>query len=144
MFVHLTPAVNEARVRRAGIKAVGRGGRGGGGRGVFCFPVLPSYTLTHQWLRELARREGPRGLVAVHGRLPDDERVSVGPYHGTPVELTASDAVRRVAALADPRGVGGVPSARRLPAGGAPRPGGPAGDRMALLPRRAWRHPVHV
>ena len=104
MFVHLTPAVNEARVRRAGIKAVGRGGRGGGGRGVFCFPVLPSYTLTHQWLRELARREGPRGLVAVHGRLPDDERVSVGPYHGTPVELSASDAVRRVAALADPRG----------------------------------------
>ncbi|MFI0778395.1 HEAT repeat domain-containing protein [Streptomyces sp. NPDC021212] len=94
--------MNEARVRRAGIRAVSRGH--GGGRGVFCFPVLSSYTLTHQWLRELARREGPRGLVATSLRLPDDERVTVGPYNGVPVETTASDAVRRVAALTDPRG----------------------------------------
>ncbi|MEK0099377.1 HEAT repeat domain-containing protein, partial [Streptomyces sp. A475] len=53
MFVHLTPRANAARIRRAGIRAAGR--HPDGGRGVFCFPVLASYTLTHQWLRELAR-----------------------------------------------------------------------------------------
>ncbi|MET9475801.1 MULTISPECIES: hypothetical protein [unclassified Streptomyces] len=39
-------------------------------RGLFCFPALPSYTLTHQWLRELARHGGPRALaVAPPGPL---------------------------------------------------------------------------
>ncbi|WP_206301781.1 HEAT repeat domain-containing protein [Streptomyces sp. AcE210] len=102
MFVHLTPQANAARIRRAGIRAAGR--RHDGGRGVFCFPVLPSYTLTHQWLRELARHGGPRGLVAVQVRLPDDEPVTVGRYNRDPLATTAGDAVRRLAAMDDPRG----------------------------------------
>ncbi|CAL9571183.1 HEAT repeat domain-containing protein [Streptomyces sp. enrichment culture] len=127
MFVHLTAAANAARVRRGGIRAVSRGrgtptaavpgpgapagsgpgaGPGGVRKGVYCFPVLPSYTLTHQWLRELARHGGPRGLVAVHLRLPDDEPVAVGRYtdRSGPVWTTAADAVRRVAELPDARG----------------------------------------
>ncbi|WP_280403709.1 hypothetical protein [Nocardia brasiliensis] len=52
MFVHLTPEKNVRRIRRAGIKVQGAG--------VFCVPVLPSYVLSHQWLREL-RRHGQRG-----------------------------------------------------------------------------------
>lgn len=105
MFVHLTPAANAARIRKTGIRAVSHDREGV--KGLFCFPVLPSYTLTHQWLRELARHGGPRGLVAVHLRLPDTEPVTVGHYSNRPAPTattTASEAVRRVAALEDPRG----------------------------------------
>ncbi|MER5275992.1 HEAT repeat domain-containing protein [Streptomyces sp. NPDC002809] len=106
MFVHLTPAANAARIRKSGIRAVSHGRDGD--KGLFCFPVLPSYTLTHQWLRELARHGGPRGLVAVQLRLPDDEPVTVGHFSNRPgrahTATTAVDAVRRVAALEDPRG----------------------------------------
>ncbi|MER7769153.1 HEAT repeat domain-containing protein, partial [Kitasatospora sp. NPDC096140] len=78
MFVHLTAAANAPRIRRAGIRADSRGQ--GGARGLYCFPVLPSYTLTHQWLRELARF-GPKGsLVAVHVRLDDAQEVLAGHY----------------------------------------------------------------
>ncbi|MFF8916751.1 HEAT repeat domain-containing protein [Streptomyces sp. NPDC015032] len=104
MFVHLTPAANAARIRRSGIRAVSHGRGVAQSRGLYCFPVLPSYTLTHQWLRELSRRGGPRGLVAVHIRLPDDEPVTVGAYHRDPAAVTAAEAVRRVAAMDDPRG----------------------------------------
>ncbi|MFI6611307.1 HEAT repeat domain-containing protein [Streptomyces sp. NPDC050507] len=104
MFVHLTPAAHAARIRKSGIRAVSHGRDDD--KGLFCFPVLPSYTLTHQWLRELARHGGPRGLVAVHLRLPDDEPVTVGHYSNrpAPTATTASEAVRRLAALEDPRG----------------------------------------
>ncbi|MGW2018356.1 HEAT repeat domain-containing protein [Streptomyces sp. NPDC001927] len=107
-FVHLTPAANAPRIRRAGIRALshGRGsGLGASGPGVYLFPVLPSYTLTHQWLRELARRPGPREVVAVHVRLADDEPVTVGRYGDRePSEVTAAGAVRAVRGLDDPRG----------------------------------------
>ncbi|MFD8693043.1 HEAT repeat domain-containing protein [Streptomyces sp. NPDC059651] len=106
MFVHLTPAAHAARIRKSGVRAASHGHDGD--RGLFCFPVLPSCTLTHQWLRELSRRGGPRGLVAVRLRLPDDEPVTVGHYSNRPgrppTRTTAADAVRRVASLEDPRG----------------------------------------
>ncbi|MFH9613453.1 HEAT repeat domain-containing protein [Streptomyces pratensis] len=106
MFVHLTSAANAPRIRRSGVRA-GRDGPGGV-RGVHCFPVLPSYALTHQWLRELARFGSRGGMVAVHLRLKDDQLVSVGRYsdragEGRPT-VPAAEAVRRVAALEDPRG----------------------------------------
>lgn len=104
-FVHLTPAVHAARIRRGGIKARGPARESGPGRGVYLFPVLPSYALTHQWLRELARRPGPRGMVAVHVRLPDEEAVTVGRYGGRETEATtAAGAVRRIGGLEDARG----------------------------------------
>ncbi|NGN67541.1 HEAT repeat domain-containing protein [Streptomyces sp. A7024] len=106
MFVHLTPAANAARIRRSGIRAASRGQDGA--RGVYCFPVLPSYTLTHQWLRELARFGGRGGLVAVQVRLADDQGVLAGHYSGRSPDASglvpAAEAVRRIAALADPRG----------------------------------------
>lgn len=106
MFVHLTSAAGAPRIRRAGLRADSRGQDGA--RGVYCFPVLPSYTLTHQWLRELALTGSRGGLVAVHLRLPDDEPVLAGHYgdraRGAQRELTAAQAVRRVRALPDPRG----------------------------------------
>jgi hypothetical protein len=69
MFVHLTSAANASRIRRSGIGAASASQ--GGARGIHCFPVLPSHTLTHQWLRELARSGSRGGLVAVHVRLDD-------------------------------------------------------------------------
>ncbi|MFJ3905384.1 HEAT repeat domain-containing protein [Streptomyces sp. NPDC090025] len=104
LFVHLTPAVNVPRIRRSGIRA----DRFGDSRGVYCFPVLPSYTLTHQWLRELARFGGRGGFVAVHVRLDDAEPVRVGHYRDRTrsggADVTAAEAVGRIAELADPRG----------------------------------------
>lgn len=66
-------------------------------------PVLASFTLTCQWVREL-RRWHPGVLVAVQLRLPDDEPVTVGRYHAAPVATTAVQAVAVVRDLADPRG----------------------------------------
>ncbi|TDC93095.1 HEAT repeat domain-containing protein [Actinomadura sp. 7K507] len=103
MFVHLTSAANAPRIRRSGIRAADHGPDGE--RGVYCFPVLRSYTLTHQWLRELARFGGRGRLVAVHLRLDDDEQVLVGHYGDrTRSTVAAAEAVRWIAALDDPRG----------------------------------------
>ncbi|MEV4253174.1 HEAT repeat domain-containing protein [Spirillospora sp. NPDC049652] len=106
MFVHLTPAANVRRIRRAGVRAISHGH--GGVRGVYCFPVLPSYTLTHQWLRELARFGGQGGLVAVHVRLDDAQEVLAGHYADRARDarsaVSAAEAVRRIAELDDPRG----------------------------------------
>lgn len=100
-FVHLAPAARAARAVRSGLRASpGHHGE----RGVFCFPVLPSYTLTHQWLRELARWKGSRSLAAVDLLLPDDQSVTVGHYGGPVRHTTAAGAVGIVAALEDPRG----------------------------------------
>ncbi|MFE6304782.1 HEAT repeat domain-containing protein [Nocardiopsis sp. NPDC057823] len=100
-FVHLAPAAAARRAARSGLRA--NPGRDGG-RGVYCFPVLPSYTLTHQWLRELSRWKDARGMAAVHLLLPDGEPVLVGHYGGPGRRTTAAGAVGAVAALEDPRG----------------------------------------
>jgi hypothetical protein len=54
LLVHLTPEKYVARIVRNGIRT---------GRGVYCLPVLPSYYVSHQWLRELKRR-GQRTILA--------------------------------------------------------------------------------
>jgi len=66
-------------------------------------PVLPSFTLTYQWVREL-RRWHSGVLVAVHLRLPDDEMVTVGRYSEPPRQVTAAQAIAAVLELDDPRG----------------------------------------
>jgi hypothetical protein len=100
-FVHITVARAARRIERSGIAARSRGWAGG--RGVYCMPVLSSFTLTYQWVREL-RRWHPGVLVAVHLRLPDDEPVTVGYYGAPPREVTAVQAVAAVRELDDPRG----------------------------------------
>ncbi|WP_327150954.1 HEAT repeat domain-containing protein [Nocardia sp. NBC_01329] len=97
LLMHLTPAKNARRIHRAGITA------GGLGRGVFCMPVMPSYVLSHQWLREL-RRGGQRQIIAVHFRIPDNEPVLVGHYSATGTEMTAAEAVSVILHASDSRG----------------------------------------
>lgn len=100
-FVHVTVARSARRIERSGIAARSHGWAGG--RGVYCMPVLPSFTLTYQWVREL-RRWHPGVLVGVHLRLPDAEPVTVGRYGTPPREVTAAQAVAAVRELDDPRG----------------------------------------
>jgi hypothetical protein len=69
MFVHLTSESRIARIRRNGIarlhKAVGTSPEG-----VYAVPVAPNFYASHQWLRELKRRnQGP--IAGVYFRIPD-------------------------------------------------------------------------
>jgi hypothetical protein len=100
-LVHLTPQRGARRIPRSGIAARSR--NRSGDRGVYCMPVLPSFTLTHQWVREL-RRWHPGVLVAVRVRVPDDEPVTVGRYNAEPRRVTAAQAAAVIRELADPRG----------------------------------------
>ncbi|SCG44565.1 hypothetical protein GA0070609_1502 [Micromonospora echinaurantiaca] len=100
-FVHVTGAKSARRIQRSGVAARSHGPTGR--RGVYCMPVLPSFTLTYQWVREL-RRWHPGVLVAVQLRLPDEEPVTVGHYGAPPRQATAAQAVAAVRELDDPRG----------------------------------------
>lgn len=66
-------------------------------------PMMPSYVLSHQWLREL-RRGGQRLIVAVHFRISDDELVRVGHYSSAGTEMTAAEAVSMILHAEDARG----------------------------------------
>jgi len=56
-------------------------------------PVIDDFMLTHQWVRELARR-GHRMAVGVYFRLPDDELVWAGRYNEAKLQCTAAAAAR--------------------------------------------------
>lgn len=89
-FIHLADARDIASIRRGGIRA---DSEAWSHTGVYALPVLPSYTLTHQWLRELKRR-GMKTLSAVQFFIPAREPALVGSYrHRQPLETTASGAV---------------------------------------------------
>ncbi|MFI0421030.1 hypothetical protein [Spongiactinospora sp. 9N601] len=100
MLVHVTAAKNVRSIRRSGIRAVSGGWDG---TGVYCLPVLPSYQITHQWVREL-RRGGQRAHIAVYFRVPDDEPVQVGHYNSLPAHMGSAEAAALIAAQPDPRG----------------------------------------
>jgi hypothetical protein len=89
-FIHLADDKELASIERNGIRA---DSETWSHRGVFAVPVLPSYTMTHQWLRELKRR-GMKTLSAVQFFLPAREPVFVGSYRDRePISTTASGAV---------------------------------------------------
>jgi hypothetical protein len=89
-FIHLADAKDIASIKRGGLRAISEAWDH---TGVFSVPVVPSYTLTHQWLRELKRR-GMKTLMAVQFFIPAREIVLVGSYrHRVPLETTASGAV---------------------------------------------------
>ncbi len=91
MFVHLAPESRVGLIRRNGIRRLRRpAGEFPGG--VFATPVTRSFYVSHQWLRELKRRNaGP--IAGVYFRVPDDERVWVGHYGRAHRWMTAAEAV---------------------------------------------------
>jgi hypothetical protein len=101
LLVHLTPDTHLRRILRAGIKATSQAPDGT--RGVYCLPILPSYVISHQWLREL-KRGGQRTIAAVDFRIPDPTPVLVGHYAQPARQLTAAQAAGLIAAQPDPRG----------------------------------------
>ncbi len=100
-------------------------------RVVWAFPVLESFTLTHQWMREL-KRWGRTTLVAVAFRIPDDQAVFARHYLDLPHFMTAAEAVGIIRAAPDHRGYE-VMVPRRIAAGEIVR--------IRILPRAiGWRY----
>ena len=109
MFVHLAPESRVALIRRNGIRRLRRAS-GNFPSGVFAVPVTRNFYVSHQWLRELKRRnEGP--ITAVYFRVPDDERVWVGHYNQAHRWLRASEAVGEFMEAEDARRLGSRHSA---------------------------------
>jgi hypothetical protein len=102
MFVHLAPESRVALIRRNGIRRLRRAGDDFPG-GVFATPVTRNFYVSHQWLRELKRRnQGP--VTAVYFRVPDDQKVWVGHYNQGHRWMSAAEAVGEFAAAEDAQG----------------------------------------
>ncbi len=106
-LVHLARASNARTIERAGIRGGLASVLEAGGkestieRAVFAMPLVPDFSVTYQWVRELRRWHGER-IVAVHFVLPSDEELLVGRYNAAHERLPLREAVRRV--LAEPLG----------------------------------------
>jgi len=104
LLVHIAPEPETKKIRRNGIAARRFANFiDGHDRFVWAFPVLPSYTLTHQWSRELKRWKG-RTLAAVTFRIPDEETIFARHYLDRPAEMKAAEAAGVIRAADDPRG----------------------------------------
>jgi hypothetical protein len=102
MFVHLTLESRVALIRRNGIRRLRRAAGDFPG-GVFAVPVTRDFYISHQWLRELKRRN--QGAIAgVYFRIPDDERVWIGHYGLAHRWMTAAEAVAEFMSAADVQG----------------------------------------
>ena len=73
-------------------------------RGIYCFPVLKDFYLTHQWSRELKRR-GIRSFVCIQFKINDDENVLVGKYNGDHLTMSASQSIGTILEHIDPMGL---------------------------------------
>ncbi|MGE3228888.1 MAG: hypothetical protein AB7J30_05575 [Hyphomicrobium sp.] len=132
LFVHIAPEPVAKRIRRSGIAPRRlRVPHAGFDRLVWAFPVMESYTLTHQWAREL-KRSGARTMVAVTFRIADGEPVFAHHYNAEPELLPAADAVARLRAMDDQLGGQVVVPRRILPS---------EIESVRLLPRTfGWRY----
>lgn len=104
LFVHIAPEPEARKIVRNGIRAQKlKGWIDGCDRFVWAFPVLESYTLTHQWMREL-KRSGQTTLSAITFKTPDGERVFARHFSNAPVAMTAAEAVAVIRSVPDARG----------------------------------------
>ena len=90
IFIHLFDAKNKSAIARNGIKQ----SKSGSYKidGVYATPQLPSYELTHQWMREL-RRFDRQVTLAARFRIADTEQVYVGRYNEQHLLVDAAKAV---------------------------------------------------
>jgi hypothetical protein len=95
MFVHLTPESRVKAILRNGIRRLRK--PSGRPSGVFAMPVTRNFHVSHQWLRELRRRN--QGTIAgVYFRIPDYQRVWIGHYNQAHQAMTAAQACALVMA----------------------------------------------
>ena len=100
-FMHIADKDNEQAIQRNGIKKTKcRSGI----TGVHAMPIVPNFTTTHQWAREL-KRWTVRTLICVQFKISDDDIVLIGKYNGDKVEMTAAEAVGAVLDHTDPMGL---------------------------------------
>jgi hypothetical protein len=91
MFVHLALESRAALISRNGIRRLRRP-CGNFPGGVFAVPVTRNFYVSHQWLRELKRRNaGP--MLGVYFRISDEEQVWVGHYGQAHRWISAAEAV---------------------------------------------------
>lgn len=100
-FIHIADSRDVGAIRRSGLRVARHRGPE---RCVFCVPVLPDYSTTFQWGREL-RHRSIGDLCAVQFRIKDHEMVRVGHYSGPHKQMTAAEAVREFLIATDPRGL---------------------------------------
>src|SRR4030095_2134752 len=93
MFVHLTSESSTSRLRRDGINR-SRRVRAEVPRGVFAVTVTRNFFISHQWLRELKRRNGAM-VAGVYFRIPDEEAVWVGHYNQAHRRMSAAEAIAK-------------------------------------------------
>ena len=102
MFVHLTTESRIPRIRRNGIARL-RKAAGTSPEGVYAVPVTRNFYASHQWLRELKRRnQGP--IAGVYFRVPDGQLVWLGHYGQGHRLVTAGEAVAQFTKADDPLG----------------------------------------
>jgi hypothetical protein len=102
MFVHLTTEARISRIQRNGIARV-RKAVGTSPVGVYAVPVTTNFYASHQWLRELKRRnQGP--VASIYFRIPDKQLVWIGHYGQVHRLVTAAEAIAQFAKADDPLG----------------------------------------
>jgi len=100
-FIHIADKNKERAIQRNGIKSAKRLT---GVQGVWAMPVVPNFTTTHQWAREL-KRWTIGTLLCVQFNVPDEEPVLVGKYNGEKLEMTAAEAIGAILDHTDPMGL---------------------------------------
>jgi hypothetical protein len=102
LFVHLAPESRLELIRRNGIRRLRRA-LPERPSGVFAVPVTRNFFISHQWLRELKRRN-QGAIVGIYFRIPDAEQVWVGHYNQAHRWMSAVEAQTEFSTAEDPRG----------------------------------------
>ncbi|PYV66350.1 MAG: hypothetical protein DMG96_42655 [Acidobacteria bacterium] len=102
MFVHLTTESRTSRVQRNGIVRL-RKAVGSLPGGVYAVPAARNFYASHQWLRELKRRnQGP--IAGIYFRVPDEQPVWLGHYGQVHRLVSAAEAIAQFMTADDPLG----------------------------------------
>jgi hypothetical protein len=99
-FIHIADERKLLKIKQSGIKISKKGER----KGIYCFPVLKDYMLTHQWARELKRR-GVKTFVCIQFKIDDKQIVEIGKYNGDKLLLPANEAIETIMNHNDPEGL---------------------------------------
>ncbi len=96
-LVHLADEKEASNIKRNGIKI------GKFRQGIFCIPVMQSFYLSHQWLRELKRR-GVKTFVGVYFKVDSKAKVFAGKYNSEHRYIELGQAIKEIQTIDDPLG----------------------------------------
>jgi len=129
LFVHITSERDGRRIAKSGL-STHRTRYPDIPFAIFAVPVVPNFTLSHQWVREL-KRQGQKLMSGVYFRIPDDEQVYVGHYHHLHQWMTAAESVAKMMRELDARGFE-VLIPRAIPTSSI--------QQVRILPHVGWRY----